>query len=302
MEDKIDSAFVNELLQLTEAFQQQKKAGEKRAGALGTKSRLQPRFATAGQSKFDSKCSARSNGERDLANKNAERMRQLHAEEEQRELARLRALGLDPAKVAEQDEPDTDLSLLGPALENADEVTTLVVELGSFMTKAGFAGDDAPRAVFPSIVGRPRHSGVMIGMGQKDSYVGDEAQSKRGILTMKYPIDQGVITNYDDLEKILHHTVYNELRVAPEEHPLLLLTGTPCPPARELEKLTQIAFESFNVPAACIVPAQLAALYASGRTTGLVVSIGATQTSVVPVLEGSPCSVFPLFHILPSFF
>lgn len=168
-----------------------------------------------------------------------------------------------------------------------EENTSLVIDNGSGIVKAGFSGEDAPCCVFPSIVGVPRYKNSMrmAGSGNKNIFVGDDAQAKRGVLKLRYPIEHGVVSDWNDMERIWEYTFYDQLRVEPEERNVLL-TEAPQNPKKNREKMLEIMFERFNVPASYVAIQGILSLYASGRTTGIVLDIGDGVTHCIPVFEG----------------
>jgi actin len=153
------------------------------------------------------------------------------------------------------------------------------------MCKAGFAGDEAPRSVFPLIVGRPKYVQGVDGGQSKDTSVGDEACAKAGVLIVKCPIKHSIVTNWDDMEKIWHHTFCNELRVDPAEHPVLL-TEAPMNPKANREKMIQLMFETFNAPSFYVCIRAVLSLYSSGRATGMVFDAGDGVSHTAPIYEG----------------
>ena len=105
------------------------------------------------------------------------------------------------------------------------------------------------------------------------------------MLRIEHPIEHGIVANWDDMEKVWHHTLYSELRVSPEEHPILM-TEASLNPKNNREKMTQIMFEVFNVPCLYVSVQAVLALYASGRCTGVVLDSGEGVSHTVPIFEG----------------
>mmetsp|Transcript_39254 Transcript_39254/g.73230 ORF Transcript_39254/g.73230 Transcript_39254/m.73230 type:complete len:378 (-) Transcript_39254:37-1170(-) len=161
----------------------------------------------------------------------------------------------------------------------------IIIDNGSGHVKAGIADEEAPRCVFPAVVGKPKHDALMPGTENKELFLGDEAVGKRGVLQLSYPIEHGIVKDWSELEKVWHHTFFDALRVNPEDQPCVV-TEAPLNPKKNRERMIEMLFEKFSCPAAYIVIQAVMSLYSYGRTTGTVVDSGDGVTHTVPVYEG----------------
>ena len=166
----------------------------------------------------------------------------------------------------------------------------IVVDNGSSEIKAGFSAEDAPKITIPSVVGLPNEIIASLtgtsNRKEKAAYVGQEAfdAEVRELLTTTSPIQYGQIVNFDAMIVIWRY-LFDKLNVNIETYPIIL-TEMPLNSKENRERMTEIMFEKLKVKQMYIACAPVLALYASGKTTGVVVDSGDGLTHVLPVYEG----------------
>ena len=173
-----------------------------------------------------------------------------------------------------------------------DTQVHLVIDNGSGFMKGGFSGEEAPRSVFPTISGIPKES-HFLNIETPPRLIGQEAIENLGTIDQIRPIENGIIVNWEEMEKIWHHLLFKELCKMPEHHNIIL-TDAPSDDEKYTEKqkekcrekMVEIFFEKFNIPGLFISMTSLMSMYASGHTAGIVVDSGETMTNFVPVFEG----------------
>ncbi|EFC49487.1 hypothetical protein NAEGRDRAFT_30052 [Naegleria gruberi] len=158
----------------------------------------------------------------------------------------------------------------------------VVIDCGSTMCKAGFAGEEAPISTFPSVVEYRKTKSIMLNQRER---VGDRVFSQIGVTWAKLPIERGTIVDWDGMEKVWYYTFHDELRVDPESNGVLL-TESVLNDDTAREKTTQIMFEKFNVPSLNLENQAVLSLVACDCQTGVVLESGGGITQSVPIYEG----------------
>jgi len=166
--------------------------------------------------------------------------------------------------------------------------TTIVVDNGTGFVKCGFSGTNFPAAIFPSMVGRPimRFEENVVGNIEiKDVMVGDEAQKLRNMLQISYPLENGIIRNWEDIQYVWDYTFFEKLKIDPKQSKIML-TEAPMNPKKNREQMVQVMFEKYGFQGVYIAIQAVLVLYAQGLLTGVVVDSGDGVTHIIPVFDG----------------
>jgi len=162
-----------------------------------------------------------------------------------------------------------------------DEVGALVLDVGSHTIKAGYAGEEMPKCVLPNCIGIVNEPDKK----RRCLYDSTYLTVPRANLDITSPMKGGCIDNWDLFEEILGYTIKERLHSESEYHPILM--SEPAWNGKEKrEKLIELMFEKFNVPAFYLVKSPVLTAFANGRASGLIVDSGYTHTTAVPVYEG----------------
>ncbi|CAL4135334.1 unnamed protein product [Meganyctiphanes norvegica] len=159
----------------------------------------------------------------------------------------------------------------------------VVLDAGSDAVRCGFAHDQGPRYVFPSVVGWTPKSQIQEDK-EKFCYVGSESQNKAKMLNLTYPIQNGQISNFENIEKLFDH-MYEELTISSKYQPVLM-TQHILNSIKNKENTAQMMFENFEVPGLYLEFQNPLALYSSGHKTGVSIDAGHSGVTVVPVNDG----------------
>lgn len=167
----------------------------------------------------------------------------------------------------------------------AAETPVIIFDIGSKRTKAGFSIDDAPIAMFPTLVATPRRTSDSEPVDSRH-YCAEEALTKQPTHYPKRPVEYGIVTNWELFEEIVKYTYDKRLGVDPALHPVIMIEPA-MNPRMNREKMAQIMFETFEIPQYYSGAQEVFALRSSGRSdTGLVIDIGDSDIRAVPVCEG----------------
>lgn len=165
--------------------------------------------------------------------------------------------------------------------------TPVIVDIGEASCKVGISGEMVPREKFPTIVGREKYQSVMVDTSDRvrSAYVGNDAQSMRGVLKIIYPLSRGQIMDWNAFYEVLNHIFYNVLRLDMRQYPVIYSEPILNPPNLR-EHLARVFFETYQMPSIVIFPSAVMALVNAGLSTGLVVEIGEGMAFIVPIHEG----------------